>query len=259
MTQHLRTNDRGTTHPLGCLPRVTAPEDWPRVGEAGAPDLIARSEWDKHASTALESRIWTVLAQGAQNSCAGCAAVAAIMLTRAVSGLLNIDLSQAVPYAISNGGRDEGASIDAVLRAIQEFGTVPTEVIDGYGWQGYYSRRNGWPDGWKDIAADYRAVEAVDCPTYDHAVSAVLRGFPVVLGVDWEDRRGAGHAITMVGWKGRPRILNSWGEKWGESGCDWIKESTCERGVKKYGAWRLRVVSDPKDDGDMSPPNFGMG
>ena len=257
MTQHLNTHD-GSTHPLGCLPRETTCGDgeFPVLGvDEGTPDLLPRSTWDRYASTALESRVWHVFDQAPQNSCAACATAAGLMLLREKAGLTNVVLSEAPIYSIGNHGRDQGMAVDAGLKILRSTGTVPEEVIDGKDWKG----RN-WPDEWKDIARDYRAVEAWDCPTYKHAVSAVLRGFPVVIGVDWDDRRGAGHAILFIGWKdGRARIANSWGENWGEKGFGWLKESTCERGIPKYGAFALRVASDPKDDGDLPEPKFGMG
>lgn len=225
---------------LGCLPRVSKVGDWP-TSEAIAP-LLHTDKWEQFGGINIDKHKWMVKDQGNQGSCAGAAAVGAFMLVRAVAGLPQVHLSQAVPYALSNGGRDNGASIDTILQKMMEVGTVPDSYIDSMDWRGY--GRKQWPEDWRDEAKDYQIFEAWDCPTYKHVISALCHGFPCVGGVTWSG--GGGHAIIFTGWKGgQTRILNSWGADYGDDGIGWLPDRQVERGIVRYGAWALRVVTRP--------------
>jgi len=236
----------GREYRLGCLPRtLTAVGDGTfRVFGDGTPPRIPRDDWPDHAKT-MEGFINVIIDQGNQGSCCGCAGVGATMLARAISGQLNVVLSQASLYALGNGGRDDGMAIDTCLRHLINTGANPADTIDPMDWSGYY--RNKWPSNWRESAKRFRCIEAWDCSDYDTAVSAVLHGFPVVYGC-------SGHAVVMVGWTPkRGHIdLNSWGSDWGNNGIgQWQSESTVRRQLPGYGAWALRVATDPTDDGDV--------
>ena len=246
----------GVERTLGCLQRTTKVGDGAfRVfGDPGTPGLIGRSLWPALSQVPLDPFVWHVINQSNQGSCMPSAGAGAVMICRENAGLSRVVLSQASVYGQGNGGSDSGMGIDAGLKLIQEVGFCPVDLIDQYDWQGF--RRGTWPAGWKDEAAKYRALEAWDCPTYDHAVSAVLRGFPVVLGVFWEG--GGGHAIVMIGWNndvGKPKILNSWGKSWGANGIGYLTEPQCKKGIDYFGAWALRVPTDPTNDGDIPQPH----
>jgi len=240
--------DGGKVRRLGCFPRVSQVGDWPCVGQPDAPQLISRESWGRYAGKRLDQFAWMVKDQGSQNSCTAASTQGAVMLAREFAGLDRVELSQAVPYGLGNGGRDRGMAIDTALRIMQDTGTVPVKIVKQYDWKGY-SRRT-WPENWRETAKSYRILEAWDCPTHEHLVSAVFRGFPVVFGVYWS--LGGGHAIVATGWEnGKTRILNSWGEDWGEGGFGWLPDSQCERGIESFGGWALRVVTDPTNDGQL--------
>jgi len=243
----------GEERKLGCLPRTTNVGDgsFKVFGEPGTPGLIDPKLWPALSKVPLDPFAWHTIDQSDQSSCCGCATGGGVMISREIAGLDRVVISQASIYGQRKDNRqDAGMSIDEGLKIIQDVGCTGVDTIDQYDWQGF--RRKTWPDGWRNEAAKYRALEAWDCPTYEHAVSAILRGFPVVFGVFWEG--GGGHAITMIGWDGSPRILNSWGESWGTNGIGFLTESQCKRGIEYFGAWALRVATDPTGDGDIPIP-----
>jgi len=242
-----------------CLPRTcTAVGDgaFKVFGSDGTPPIIPESDWPQYAKT-LEGHVWHVIDQGGQNSCCGAAGAGAVILGRELAGANRVVISQASLYGVGNGGRDNGMAIDVCLNVLTETGANPVGVIDQYDWQGYWrragrrirreTRAGAWPDGWQESAKRYRCLEAWDCPDYKAAVSAVLSGFPVVYGTH-------GHAVVMIGWiPERGHIdLNSWGADWGNNGCgQWASRREVERQLPGYGAWALRVMTDPTDDGDV--------
>ncbi|NQT38787.1 MAG: hypothetical protein HQ581_14930 [Planctomycetes bacterium] len=237
----------GRQYRRGCLPRTaTACGDGTyRVFGDGTPPVLDPKDWPEHAKS-MEEHVPHVIDQGSQGSCCGCAGVGAMMLARSVSGQDTVVLSQASLYALGNGGRDGGMAIDVCLRHLIDTGANPIDVIDQYDWQGFY-RRPRWSDDWRESAKRYRCIEAWDCPDYEAAVSAVLHGFPVVYGTD-------GHAVVMIGWAEKTGHidLNSWGRDWGENGIgQWASERAVRRQLPGYGAWALRVATDPNNDGDI--------
>ena len=230
-------------HYRGCLPRTT------KVGDGTfrvVPDdyLIDRKDWEKYPQT-LHQHVWHIINQGRQNSCCACMGVGGLMLCREKQGLDKVILSQAVPYHFGNGGHDGGMAIDTCLQMLLKYGTVPISVVDQYDWQ----RRN-WPNNWEEIAENYKIFEAMDCPTYEHAVSMVLRGHPVMYGAK-------GHAVVRIGCSLFTPIpdLNSWDRSWGIDGLGtWATEDELKRGIERqYGAWALRYATDPPNDGDLDP------
>jgi len=49
--------------------------------------------------------------------------------------------------------------------------------------------------------------------------------------------------------------VNSWGRDWGTNGLgQWVSEATLASEIRGYGAWALRVATDPDDDGDLPKP-----
>ena len=84
----------------------------------------------------------------------------------------------------------------ALLQVLLPIGLPPATILPGC--DPVAGRHNlnprTWPADWKELAAKYRAARGkfYDCPTFDHVGSALLSGWPVVMGVDWQ---GGGHAL----------------------------------------------------------------
>jgi hypothetical protein len=228
----------------GCLPRTSlcgANPNFPMAGTVDACPIIPRSDW---VECSLRHKVWTVIDQNPQNSCCPSATAGSAMILRETNGQKRILLSQGSLYGQINGGRDQGANIEAALEAMMEVGIAPASVVDPKDWTS-----RDYPSNWKEEAAKFRILEAFDCPTFDAVASAVQRSMPVVFGVYWGS---GGHAITAVGLKKIGSVwnidfLNSWGESWGENGFGYLPESKCS-GIKSFGAFSIRSVTIPSDE-----------
>ena len=234
----------GREYHTGCLPRVC------ELGDGAFPVfsddwLIPRSKWSDYYNFSLEALHYHTINQDRQNSCCGCMTVQSAMLVREYMGLDRIVMSQASVYALGNGNRDQGMSIDKGWEILQETGCCPTSLINQYDWEGY--RESSWPDNWKQVAANYRAFEVMDAPTIDHLVSGLFHGWIPCYGSD-------GHAVILFRYDGKtdPLVLGSWGSDYGDNGIHRWPISQME----SYGGWLLRVMTDPPDDGDLPEPQF---
>ncbi len=228
------------TQVYGCLPRVSVCGDAPfgTYDEKKYP-LIPRSQWVD--TIQLQDFNWRQIFQAQQSACAGTFGCHTLQIARKIANLPDVPLSQAVPYALCNGGRDNGASIDSILTALTDVGTVSITKINQYDWKGY--RNKTWPDDWRDEAQLIRIDEAIDCPTIDHLMTGIQRGFVGGGGIYWKyPRRSGGHALCVVGCKDRkPVVLHSWkGYKYQVMDYDQWKQ-----GVQVFGAWLIRSVVHP--------------
>lgn len=229
----------------GCLPRTTKVGDgtFKVYGTDGTPPILSREQRENLPDVINPSLVWHIIYQAQQNSCCGCMGVGLIMLLREILGLVRVILSQASLYGQGNGGRDQGMNIDTCLRLAMEVGACPVSLIDQYNWKGFHNRT--WPAEWETVAKRYRILEAWDCTSIEHVISANKLGYPVGYGAK-------GHAVIRIG---RNLDINSWGDDWGDHGLgQWVDERTLEREIQSYGAWALRLTSDPLDDGDLPQP-----
>ena len=79
-------------------------------------------------------------------------------------------------------------------------------------------------------------------PTWQHFSSAWRSGFGILYGCK-------GHAVVRIG---LDIDLNSWGSDWGDKGVgQWATDREIQRELSWYGAWALRLVTDPTGDGDV--------
>jgi len=236
----------GVPRKLACLPReISKPGDglFRVFGETdGTPPLMT---WDQINASKVDLSgffAWHTIDQGRQGSCSGSAGAHEVMGLREMAGLDRIVISQASLYGPGNGGTDSGMAIDVCLRVLTRQGAMPASIIDPMDWRGYW--RKSWPDGWRKEARSYMALEAWDCPDLQHALSAVNQGWPVQYGAK-------GHAVIRVA---NDKDKNSWGADWGKYGNGigvWTTRKEMEVGIRQYGAWALRVVTDPIGDGDV--------
>lgn len=131
------------------------------------------------------------------------------------------------------GGRG-GSSIGDNQKRMLEVGCVPETMWPA---SAIYGKK---PAGFEAEAPKWRlkAVEFVG--GFDAGSWALLRGRPVVFGVDWG---GGGHCIWACrlfwsqakgwGWE----IANSWGVDWGDAGFGVLYESQIASGIRnRYGA-----------------------
>jgi len=223
---------------MGCHPRpmkVGANPRFPVYGTVDEMPIIPRADW---VECSLRHKVWQIVNQASQNSCAAASTRGAVELLREINGQSRVELSHGSLYGQANGGRDQGANVMAILEAMMDVGIAPTSIIDQYDWTD-----RDYPSKWKDHASMYKILEAWDCPTFDAMISAVQRGMPVVFGVNWAG--GGGHAIACIGYKeGKAEILNSWGADWGDGGFGYLTESQC-KAITSYGAFAIRAATIP--------------
>lgn len=196
--------------------------------------LVPRSQWRTF-------QIFTpqfIKDQDAIGACASFASTSALEGVRLLQGNNPVEFSGGQLYGRVNGGVDAGSTLEDNLRELQLNGAVPVEYVGHLDWQ---PRR--WPRNWRDLAKDYRVLEAWDCPSFEEIVSAILRGYPVVYGIfigtnfvvqsdGWVARkRGSGGGHAMLGYgvvveRNRTGILtlNSWGARWGINGSAIVPE-----------------------------------
>tara|TARA_Y100000310_G_scaffold251540_1_gene258106 strand:+ start:2083 stop:2868 length:786 start_codon:yes stop_codon:yes gene_type:complete len=248
-------------HLTGCLPRTTICGDgtYPIFGVpgGGSPLVLPENRWQEYHDSGvnLDQYVWEVMYQRL-NSCTCDATVGGALILRARAGLDNVMLSPASIYALINGGRDNGSSLDDALHQISETGIASADVIDKYDWTGY--RRRRWPSNWKEDAARNKAINAYDCSSMKHTISAVLLRFPVVAGVRWSG--GGGHAILLVDYNPTRRkfkILNSWDKSWGDGGFGELPYRQVEHGMGIYGNFAMQLMTDPTNDGDIARSAIG--
>jgi hypothetical protein len=237
---------------LGCLPREAAPGTVCPLFKSRY-QAIPRDKWQEVSWRHL---IRVVLNQGSQGSCVGATGAGAMMALRAAVGLEHKLLSIGSLYGQINQGRDQGALMGDSMKALMSTGMCPVDVIPHYTWQ-----MRSWPSNWKQIAKEYRALEAYDCSDFDELVTAIQRGFVVNYGITIgrtfepnsegiiaprRDSAG-GHAMLGIGVKQFNGIwhvetLNSWSETWGLGGRAYVPESYFVGRSSYMDAWALRAV-----------------
>jgi len=233
-------------------------------------DLVPRSEWDAliaaYPAGSDDQNLPPTAEQDGVGQCNASTTVSMLEFIRKRQGLPYVQLSAADLYHRINGGQDRGSLLEDALREVEKNG-VGTAATCGYLW------KNGY---WKGPAsaserAKYRAVEVFECPTFDHCMSAVLRGFILNTGILWYDNytpgqdgwlprpagRKGGHAI--MGYRPARRgneygiwHQNSWGPDWPRAGANGrfvIPESAYTGPVGGWFAVRAVV-----DEGGVVPP-----
>ncbi|MBL8022624.1 MAG: hypothetical protein JNM27_23295 [Leptospirales bacterium] len=218
----------------------------PRVAHRGLPSKID-----------LAPRMPPVGNQGQQNSCVAWATTYAMRSFHEQQirnwgydapfggGQGNHVFSPAFVYNQINGGRDEGSVMENALELLVRRGAAPWSVMP-YSDRDYKTQ----PSSQQIAAASnyklarYRRIPATDLDTIKAELAA---GRPVIFGMGVDDafyqlksepydKRGGrdygGHAMALVGYddnkksprghQGAFKIINSWGQGWGDRGFGWI-------------------------------------
>lgn len=187
---------------------------------------------------------WAILDQKAHGSCAGHGAAGAAMTLRHRMGIRdNLRLSGTWGYIFSNGGSDNGAPLEWVLRAVSQRGIAPESLVP---WNIIYER--DLPKGAADEAKKHMPLKWRRITTKQGYRSAMAQGFPVVValmagsrfqqqnadGIAGVDNGGGNHcvmtrAIRIV--KGREvyKVQNSWGLRFGDKGTTWVSWDSFEQ------------------------------
>lgn len=211
------------------LPRQSRPGEWcPLFSERI--EVIPRQEWsDWIGRITLRPMVRQILDQDGVGSCTSEATSQGIMIVREMAGLPFELLNPWSIYRVVSGGVDRGSSIDENLRFARDIGVLP---------ESYWPRSKGWraipPDGWGEIAAQFKIDEFYDIGSVDEFGTALLKGFPVIFGIP-------GHAICGDAVLNQDLLeyANSWHESWGDQG---FGRTSWARIQWSYGAFCVRTT-----------------
>lgn len=236
-------------------------------GETPTTRLIPRNQWKPVDLSRCMSPIKN---QNGIGECNFSATGNVLEACRRLLGLDHYDLSAGDGYSRINGGRDNGSLPEDALKIMMEEGLATTATVPYLHWRGEIRT--------PEVLAErkrFRILEALWCPTFEHAASALQQGYFLDTAVFWFDReplnaegwlgdRGAGnrggHAIAGCGLMLREdgtwgvKIANSWTTNWGVNGYGVLPEHRCIEGTANFRWWAIRSVV--QESGDLPVPNF---
>lgn len=236
----------------------------PTFGEGDNEELIPEEEWDvlidRLPPGPDDPFLTYVHDQDGVGQCNCDAVVATVESTRIKQGLPPVRLSAADLYDRINGGRDAGSTLEDGLEEARV--GLATGATAGLVWHRGQRRA-------KEEYPRFRVIEWAHCPTFQHVMSAALKGRFLVSGIMWynnykTDRDGwlpergtgspGGHAIMgyKAARKGKRYGIwhqNSWTGAYGVGGRMILGRE--QYGQSIGGWWCCRAVTD---EGGVVPP-----
>jgi len=171
--------------------------------------------------------------QKSHGSCNGYAGAGALQAARWMRGIRDkLKLSGAYLYSKINGGADNGSALEDGLRAVQQYGIAPADLVT---WDMIYPREQ--PKTANEEAAKHKGFKCYAVQTKQGFRTAVAAGFPVIVavhaGANFQRPNSAGivkadngrgnHAVFVLGAKiinGTEcyDLQNSWNTRFGTDG-----------------------------------------
>jgi hypothetical protein len=235
----------------GCLPRTDVLGARFPVFENTISDIIPRANWPGIISQREPMRPLVQKIKYQQyGSCASHATTQAFEVAwNQAYGIEDwIEFSPMSIYPFVSRRANSGSTLSDNLEYIQDSGLLP---VPGQKYEQFlkdadipvHTREENdyygsFPTGWKDTARYFRAVEVFDIGSYEGLVTALLMGFPCVVG-------RSGHAICHLDPQGDGSSIayaNSWSPNWGDSGFGVDTERAVSGAISSYGCFALRTV-----------------
>lgn len=255
-------DDIGERRVLMALEKMKVTKMFKTFGDEGSPPLIPRDQW-KPMTLSLVTP--AVKDQDGIGACNAFATVETVELAYRINGINVPLLSTGYLYGNINGQRDQGSMLEDAIEWMSEKGTCEESIVGMLEW-----RKSSWPKDAAQNALKYRVLEWWHCPTTEHVLSAIQRGFAVNIGVMWgsKDKTDAngwlpdsaggsagGHSIMRCSVEylnGRWGIggPNSWGTKWGKNGWFVMSETRLKKEEGSFGWFAVRSVTYP-EQGDL--------
>jgi hypothetical protein len=259
--------DGGEYRSLGCLP--TEPQLLGAASRFG--DSFPTLEADDLKECDFAFHGSPVRNQKQFGSCGGQAGVTSLDICLRMIGEKPPYLSATFPYALANGGRDQGSSLGNILKILKTYGTCTEELMPTEKIYKQQIPQEAW-----EIAKKFMVLDNLLCRTYKEMISAIGLGFPVELGImvgknfgelDSEgvcplpDQILGGHALCGMGIKKSQRtgewlikVQNSWAIQWGIKGYAFIRAAH----FGQIGdAWAMVYPKELRDSSDAPPvPNY---
>jgi hypothetical protein len=227
-------------------------------------EAVTDSQWVKAASVFGDA--W-VKDQDGIGACAGYAAASALERARARRGLEYVELSGDAIYASCNGGRDQGAALEACMVWLRDNGIPPASEVPRHEY-----RKNRIPAAAFAEGLRFRGFECFALKAEIEMASAIAAGYSVVIAV--HAGNGGLSADSLIQWsngvgnhsvccddiryrnnKFEFQIPNSWGLKWGDRGRGWLRWADhLSNPVKNHMFYAIRsTTDDPKGDNPPAP------
>lgn len=253
------TLEDGSVRKLGnIITDGTLKYKWRQYGSKDDEPLIDRKDWPAliaaYSDDFYDPTLPYVHDQNGIGQCNADATVGAVEATRTQKGLEFVKLSAADLYHRINGGGDNGSLLEDALYEMTTRG-VGTAATSGLLWKGGFRPA---PDSER---SRFKVLEFALCPTFDHCMSAVLKGRKIISGILWYDNyntdsdgwlpsprgRAGGHAIfgykpAMRRGQFGIRHQNSWNTTYGVGGRMVVPEPAYAGPVG--GWWAIREVVD---------------
>lgn len=240
---------------------------WPIFRAEPTIEVIPRSQWKELIGDDTGPDFPYLVPIHDQNGIGSCNASAtawAIESCRAQAGLPYVALSAGDLYGRINGGVDRGSMLEDGLLESMRNGIATKATVPYLDWR---SRR---PEAVEERKR-FKVLEAFICPTFDHVMSAVLKGFRIITGIMWSNGYnpdsdgwipssgfgGGGHALA--GYKATYRgntfgiwHANSWSERWNSRLQGRLVIGEGNYGRQIGGFWSIRSVTT--EEGDVPSP-----
>lgn len=155
-----------------------------------------------------------------------------------------VHLSAMSLYKRIGSGPSSGAVVSDAIEELVKDGVLPLDNEENKARFKHFMPNTGWstpyPEGWKETAKNFKALEWMVCDSYAELISALLFRYPVVVG-----RQGHSICYCDVVYKDGEimvKYANSWGD-WGENGFGYDTLRT----IKAASGWAyaLRSVVAP--------------
>lgn len=245
------------------LPTTAMPDELCTIfGDTPNTTLIPRGEW---RPTTLRRFCPPIKDQDGIGACNAFASVTALEICRAMKGLPHVELSPGDLYRRVSGGRDRGSLPQDALRELMERGTCTARTVPPLDW------RTVTPEASREYPR-FRITEALWCPTFDHAASAVMQGFALNVSVWWyrddpvgddgwmrPEGRGSrgGHSVAGISLDLRHDfwgigIQNSLTTRFGKDGYAILPERRVRDGAQDFRIWAVRECV--QEDVDFPAP-----
>lgn len=235
--------------------------------------VFPEKEWpDIDRRNVFGSTAW-ILNQGQHGSCVAQSWCNALRKLRFLSGMADQKFGPGYTYAKINGGKDQGAIISHGIKALQEYGACPFEVV---GQEPIYEKQ--MPANAKAAAEPFKLKDAYRCDSWEELGSALATGeyivvFGTMVGSTWgkfdkygvcgHDPGPGNHALHADGMRrlddaSKKRVLdtvNSWGADWGpfrNGRCYLDREHLFGRGVQP-DVCVLRLAARNPNDANKPP------
>ena len=204
-------------------------------------ELLPRSEWvdgsgiaDRHSSRHIYMQRSTMCTP---NSLCGVA-----ITLRSCQGLAHKVFDPEELFCRVGGRLGAGTALGDILNAARNGGIMNRRTTHTSDYHAVEAEQNKVLE-----VADLTSWQGEDL--WDAIVTAMHRHYAIFMGLDWNGRRGAGHAIQ------RTRYLdgmlwgpNTWGRENGADGFDFQTKRDVLRTAAWYGVFAVRLMSEAKDD-----------